>query len=323
MPLPAVSHCTSPRAEARGGAERVGVIDEAAAHDGHGLEAAVRVLRKAGHDVAVVHAPAVLAVEVLADVAARERRGRARAARCPRGTRRRGGRRTGTDRGLPRKARAARPRDGVVGHGVPGFIGDDERLRSAISAAITGADALAPRRVRRFIGGDDTARSGLHNRSRGNGPLRGRNPFAVLAGLRTAPGEMRSRPDRGVRAWRHEHRTEDAGLDRRAGSAADRAGGLARGATARPRLEREPRDAAAPPLSPLASRVDRALRNLLKTFPFFAAAVLAVVARTAPTRARRSARSSTSARGWSTWRSTPRPSPTRARWCGRSRWWAS
>ena len=33
MPAPAVSHCTSPRAEARGRAERVGVIDEAAPDD--------------------------------------------------------------------------------------------------------------------------------------------------------------------------------------------------------------------------------------------------------------------------------------------------
>ena len=32
-----------------------------APHDGHRLEAAVRVLREAGHDLAVVHAPAVLA----------------------------------------------------------------------------------------------------------------------------------------------------------------------------------------------------------------------------------------------------------------------
>ena len=59
------------RAEARGGAERVGVIDEAAPHDRHRLEAAVRVLREARHHLAVVHAPAVLAREVLAEVAAR------------------------------------------------------------------------------------------------------------------------------------------------------------------------------------------------------------------------------------------------------------
>ena len=85
MPLPAVSHCTSPRAEARRRAERVGVIDEPAAHDRHGLEAAVRVLREARHDVAVVHAPAVLAREVLPDVAAGERRRRPELRRCPPG----------------------------------------------------------------------------------------------------------------------------------------------------------------------------------------------------------------------------------------------
>jgi uncharacterized MAPEG superfamily protein len=37
------------------------------------------------------------------------------------------------------------------------------------------------------------------------------------------------------------------------------------------------RDAALPPLTGVAARVDRALRNFLETFPFFAAAVLAVV----------------------------------------------
>lgn len=38
------------------------------------------------------------------------------------------------------------------------------------------------------------------------------------------------------------------------------------------------RDSDPPKLSPVASRIDRALRNLLETFPFFAAAALAVVA---------------------------------------------
>ena len=58
-------------AEAGGGAERVGVVDEALAHERDGLEAAVRVLGEAGHDAAVVHAPAVDAGEVLPDVAGR------------------------------------------------------------------------------------------------------------------------------------------------------------------------------------------------------------------------------------------------------------
>jgi hypothetical protein len=66
-------------AEARSRAERVAVVDEALAHVSHGLEAAMRMLREAGHDVAVIHAPAVLAGEVLADVAAFERRRRPQA----------------------------------------------------------------------------------------------------------------------------------------------------------------------------------------------------------------------------------------------------
>jgi hypothetical protein len=75
MPLPAVSHCVA-HPEARGGAERVRVIDEPAARDGHGLEAPVRVLRKSRYNIAVIHRPAVFAREVLADVSARERRRR-------------------------------------------------------------------------------------------------------------------------------------------------------------------------------------------------------------------------------------------------------
>ena len=60
--------------EAGRGAERVRVIDVAGADDGHRLEAAVRVLREARHHVAVIHPPAVLALEVLPDVVARQRR---------------------------------------------------------------------------------------------------------------------------------------------------------------------------------------------------------------------------------------------------------
>ncbi|MEO7013849.1 MAG: MAPEG family protein [Dokdonella sp.] len=37
-----------------------------------------------------------------------------------------------------------------------------------------------------------------------------------------------------------------------------------------------PRDGTAPPLNPIASRLDRASRNFLETFGFFAAAVLAI-----------------------------------------------
>ena len=38
-----------------------------------------------------------------------------------------------------------------------------------------------------------------------------------------------------------------------------------------------PRDGIAPPLNPIAGRLDRASRNFLETFAFFAAAVLAVL----------------------------------------------
>ncbi len=69
-----------------------------AAHDRHGLEAAVRVRGKPGHHVAVVHAPAVLAGEVHGRCCGRRATPPARGARCPPGTRRRGGRRTGTGR---------------------------------------------------------------------------------------------------------------------------------------------------------------------------------------------------------------------------------
>ena len=61
-------------AEAGGRAERIGVVDQALADDRHGLEAAVRMAGEARHLAAVVHAPAVLAAEVLAEVAAGERR---------------------------------------------------------------------------------------------------------------------------------------------------------------------------------------------------------------------------------------------------------
>ena len=64
-------------AEARRRAERVAVVDEPFAHERHSLEPAVWMLRETGHGVAVIHAPPVLAREVLAHVAVRERRGRA------------------------------------------------------------------------------------------------------------------------------------------------------------------------------------------------------------------------------------------------------
>ena len=72
-------------AEARRGAERVGVVDEAAAHVGDGLEAAVGVAGEARARAAVVHPPAVDAGEVLAQLAPGERGARGRAAPSPAG----------------------------------------------------------------------------------------------------------------------------------------------------------------------------------------------------------------------------------------------
>ncbi len=50
------------------------MIDEAATNDGHRFEAAMRVLRKPGNDIAVVHAPAIARAEVATNVAPGERR---------------------------------------------------------------------------------------------------------------------------------------------------------------------------------------------------------------------------------------------------------
>ena len=75
MPAPGREPLHVAAAEARRRAERVAVIDEALAHERHGLEAAMRMLRETRDGVAVIHAPAVLAGEVLADVAPFERRG--------------------------------------------------------------------------------------------------------------------------------------------------------------------------------------------------------------------------------------------------------
>src|SRR5436189_1149003 len=66
-------------AEAGCGAEGVGVIDVALTHDGDRFEAAMRMLREAWDDAAVVHAPAVFAFEIHADVAAGKRDGWAEA----------------------------------------------------------------------------------------------------------------------------------------------------------------------------------------------------------------------------------------------------
>ena len=49
------------------------MVNQALAHNAHGFKAAVRMAGKAGHAVAVVHAPAVPVAEVLAHVAASQR----------------------------------------------------------------------------------------------------------------------------------------------------------------------------------------------------------------------------------------------------------
>ena len=59
-------HVAHPKARRR--TERVGMIDVSMAHDGDRLEATVGMLRKSGHDVAVVHTPTIVAFEILADV---------------------------------------------------------------------------------------------------------------------------------------------------------------------------------------------------------------------------------------------------------------
>ena len=78
MPSPGGEPLHVAPAEAGGRAERVGVVDEALAHVGDGLEAAVRVVGEPGHVTAVVHPPAVEALEVLAELAPLERHRRPR-----------------------------------------------------------------------------------------------------------------------------------------------------------------------------------------------------------------------------------------------------
>lgn len=56
-------------AKAGHGPERVGVVEHALAHQGDGFKPPVRVHGEARHGVAVVHVPAVLAAEVMAQIA--------------------------------------------------------------------------------------------------------------------------------------------------------------------------------------------------------------------------------------------------------------
>src|SRR5688572_26319529 len=57
----------------RSGAKGIGVVDETAPHDRHGLEAAMRMVGKAGDRFAVIHPPSILPFEILAETAALER----------------------------------------------------------------------------------------------------------------------------------------------------------------------------------------------------------------------------------------------------------
>jgi hypothetical protein len=56
-------------AKARRGTQRIRMVNKALAYDGYGFKAAVRMRRKAGNGLAVVHAPAVFATKVLTQVA--------------------------------------------------------------------------------------------------------------------------------------------------------------------------------------------------------------------------------------------------------------
>jgi len=55
-------------------AQGVGMIDEAMTGDRYCLETTMRVLGKARHPVAVIHAPTVLATEILTDITSSQAR---------------------------------------------------------------------------------------------------------------------------------------------------------------------------------------------------------------------------------------------------------
>nr|MBK7068247.1 MAPEG family protein [Deltaproteobacteria bacterium] len=111
---------------------------------------------------------------------------------------------------------------------------------------------------------------------RGGRPRRRRTGTQKKGGTprRPRPGQhqhtRRQQPKRaGPHAARQPQTTSGTSATRR----------LVRGALSSPARAARPACAGpTPKLSPVASRIDRALRNLLETFPFFAAAALAVVA---------------------------------------------
>ncbi len=96
MPLPAGQPLDVTAAVPRGSSQGIGMVDEAAADHRHRLESAMGVLREAGHDVAVVHPPAVPSGEVVSQISPGQGRGGAPSPRCPAGRHRRGERRRET-----------------------------------------------------------------------------------------------------------------------------------------------------------------------------------------------------------------------------------
>ena len=60
--------------ETRCGAERVGMVDESLANNRHGFKSTVRMRRKSGNALTVIHAPTILTGEVLPDITTGKRR---------------------------------------------------------------------------------------------------------------------------------------------------------------------------------------------------------------------------------------------------------
>src|SRR5262249_12912141 len=54
----------------------IGMIDKAMPHNGHCLESTMRMLRKSGYRLPVIHSPSIFAFKILANVPARQRSGR-------------------------------------------------------------------------------------------------------------------------------------------------------------------------------------------------------------------------------------------------------
>ena len=67
MPRPAVIHCRSPLTKSGRCTQRVRVIDKSLSRDRNRFEAAMGVLGETGDPFAVIHAPAVLAAEIMTD----------------------------------------------------------------------------------------------------------------------------------------------------------------------------------------------------------------------------------------------------------------